>query len=79
VGKYKHVFSPFKIGNVELKNRIEMPPILPCSATPDGFMTREMIEFYRSFAKGGAAIITIGDTPVEQRLFMPMGQRYPSS
>lgn len=63
--KYKHVFSPFKIGNVELKNRIEMPPILPCSATPDGFMTREMIEFYRSFAKGGAAIITIGDTPVD--------------
>jgi 2,4-dienoyl-CoA reductase-like NADH-dependent reductase (Old Yellow Enzyme family)/NADPH-dependent 2,4-dienoyl-CoA reductase/sulfur reductase-like enzyme len=63
--QYNHVFSPFKIGNIEIKNRIETAPILPCSATPEGFMTREMIEFYRSFAKGGAAIITIGDTPVD--------------
>ncbi|HUT71495.1 MAG TPA: FAD-dependent oxidoreductase [Desulfatiglandales bacterium] len=65
MAQYNYVFSPFKIGNIEIKNRIETPPILPCSATPDGFMTREMIEFYRSLARGGAAIITIGDTPVD--------------
>lgn len=65
MAQYNHLFSPFKIGNVEVKNRIETPPILPCSTTPDGFTTREMIAFYRSFAKGGAAIITVGDTPVD--------------
>jgi 2,4-dienoyl-CoA reductase-like NADH-dependent reductase (Old Yellow Enzyme family)/NADPH-dependent 2,4-dienoyl-CoA reductase/sulfur reductase-like enzyme len=62
---YEHVFSSFKIGNVEVKNRIEVPPMLPCLATPDGFVTRELIEFYRAFARGGAGIITIGDTAVD--------------
>jgi 2,4-dienoyl-CoA reductase-like NADH-dependent reductase (Old Yellow Enzyme family)/thioredoxin reductase len=65
VTQYDHVFSPFKIGNVEVKNRIEVPPMLPCLATPDGFVTRELIEFYRSFARGGAGIVTVGDTAVD--------------
>jgi 2,4-dienoyl-CoA reductase-like NADH-dependent reductase (Old Yellow Enzyme family)/thioredoxin reductase len=65
VAQYDKVFSPFKIGNVEVKNRIEVPPILPSLATPDGFVTRELIEFYRSFARGGAGIVTVGDTPVD--------------
>jgi 2,4-dienoyl-CoA reductase-like NADH-dependent reductase (Old Yellow Enzyme family) len=45
--KYKHVFSSFRIGNVEIKNRIQDPPMLSCMAAPDGFVTREMIEFYQ--------------------------------
>jgi 2,4-dienoyl-CoA reductase-like NADH-dependent reductase (Old Yellow Enzyme family)/NADPH-dependent 2,4-dienoyl-CoA reductase/sulfur reductase-like enzyme len=65
VAQYDNVFSSFKIGNVEVKNRIEVPPMLACLATPDGFVTREMIEFYRSFARGGAGIVTIGDTAVD--------------
>ena len=65
MNKYQNVFSPFRFGKVEVKNRIETPPMLPCLATPDGFVTREMIEFYRSFAKGGAGIVTIGDSAVD--------------
>jgi len=65
VALYDKVFSPFKIGDVEVKNRIEVPPMLPCLATPDGFVTRELIAFYRSFARGGAGIVTIGDTAVD--------------
>lgn len=63
--KYQHVFSPFKFGNLEVKNRIQTPPMLSCMATPDGFVTREMIEFYQSFARGGEAIVTIGDSAVD--------------
>jgi 2,4-dienoyl-CoA reductase-like NADH-dependent reductase (Old Yellow Enzyme family)/thioredoxin reductase len=63
--KYKNVFSPFKFGNVEVKNRIETAPMLTASSTPDGFVTNEMVEFYRSFAKGGAGIVTIGDSSVD--------------
>lgn len=62
---YTHVFSPFRIGNVEVKNRIEIPPMLPCLATMDGFVTREMIDFYQAFARGGAGVVTIGDTAID--------------
>ena len=63
--EYKHVFSPLKFGNIEVKNRIEVPPMLSCLATPDGYVTPELIEFYRSMAKGGAGIVTVGDTAID--------------
>lgn len=65
MNKYHNVFSPLKIGNVTVKNRIETPPMLSCMATPDGFVTREMIEFYKQFARGGAGIVTIGDAAID--------------
>ncbi|MBW2065120.1 MAG: FAD-dependent oxidoreductase [Deltaproteobacteria bacterium] len=65
MNRYKNVFSPFKFGNVEIRNRIAVPPMLACMATADGFVTREMIEFYSSFARGGAGIVTIGDSAVD--------------
>ncbi len=63
--KYQSVFSPFKFGNVTVKNRIETSPMLVCLATPDGFVTRELIEFHQSFARGGAGIVTVGDSAVD--------------
>ncbi|MCK4265791.1 MAG: NADH oxidase, partial [Thermoplasmata archaeon] len=63
--RYQNVFSPFRFGNVEVKNRIEIAPAIPCLATPDGFVTRELIEYYRSLARGGAGIVTIGDTAID--------------
>lgn len=33
-------------------------------ATPEGWVTKEVIEFYRPFAKGGAEIVTVGDSAV---------------
>ncbi len=62
---YGNVFSPIVIGNIEIKNRIETPPMLPCLATMDGYVTREMIQFYQAFARGGAGIVTIGDAAVD--------------
>lgn len=62
---YQHIFSPFKIGNVQVKNRIATPPMLACLASPDGYVTREFIEFYKPFARGGAGIVTIGDAAID--------------
>jgi len=64
MSKYKQVFSPITIKGVEFKNRIETSPMVPCMATPEGWVTKEVIEFYRPFAKGGAAIVTVGDSAV---------------
>lgn len=64
MSKYKHVFTPITIKGVEFKNRIEVAPMVPCMATPEGWVTKELIEFYRPFAKGGAAIVTVGDSAI---------------
>jgi len=62
---FPSVFQPFKFGNVSIKNRIELAPAIPCLATPDGFVTSELIEYYKALARGGAGIVTIGDTPID--------------
>ena len=64
MNKYSHVFSPITIKGVTFKNRIQTAPMVPCMATPEGWVTDELIEFYRPFAKGGASIVTIGDSAI---------------
>ncbi|GAU76384.1 FAD-dependent oxidoreductase [Fusibacter sp. 3D3] len=64
MNKYAHVFSPITIKGVTFKNRIQTAPMVPCMATPEGWVTDELIEFYRPFAKGGAGIVTIGDSAI---------------
>jgi len=59
MSNFEHVLSPFKFGNVVVKNRIELAPACYMLTTPDGFVTREMIAFYQNPARGGAGIITI--------------------
>lgn len=61
----EHVFSPFKIGNVEIKNRIEFGPACHMLATHDGYVTREMVAYYQNIARGGAGIVTIGESPID--------------
>ena len=63
--KYQNVFSPLRIGNVEIKNRIEFAPAVPILASPDGYVTRELIEWEKSLARGGAGIVTIGDSAID--------------
>jgi len=61
---YKHIFSPITIKGVEFKNRLETAPTIPCMATADGMATQEMVEWFRSFARAGTAIVTVGDSAV---------------
>lgn len=62
---FQKVFEPIKIGKLEIKNRIEFSPMDTCLATPEGWVTRELIEFYKARARGGAGIITVGDSPID--------------
>jgi 2,4-dienoyl-CoA reductase-like NADH-dependent reductase (Old Yellow Enzyme family)/thioredoxin reductase len=64
MGSYEHLFTPLKIGRLTVKNRIESSPALPFLASTDYCVTRELIEWNRAIAQGGAAIVTIGDTAV---------------
>ncbi|MDS0524198.1 FAD-dependent oxidoreductase [Clostridium sp. SHJSY1] len=64
MNKYKNIFKPMVIKGVEFKNRIEVAPMVPCMATPEGWVTKELIDFYKPFARGGAGIVTVGDSAV---------------
>ncbi len=55
----KSLFSPLKIGNFLLKNRIVMPA-MHLNYTPEGSVTDRLITFYEERAKGGVALIIVG-------------------
>lgn len=62
--KYPHLFSPLRIGNIRLKNRIIAAPTSPSMITTEGHFTPEMIAYLEEKAKGGAAVVTYGEAIV---------------
>jgi 2,4-dienoyl-CoA reductase-like NADH-dependent reductase (Old Yellow Enzyme family)/thioredoxin reductase len=62
---FQHVLSPFKFGNVVVKNRIELAPACHMLASADGYVTKEMVAYYQSLARGGPGIVTIGESPID--------------
>lgn len=67
--KYPHLYAPLKVGTLTFRNRIFSGPNMMCALNPDGSPTDHMIGYYAEKAKGGAAQVTVGDTPVEERGF----------
>jgi 2,4-dienoyl-CoA reductase-like NADH-dependent reductase (Old Yellow Enzyme family)/thioredoxin reductase len=65
MSSFEHVLSPFTFGKVTVKNRIELAPACYMLTSPDGFATGEMIAYYQNLARGGAGIITIGESPID--------------
>jgi 2,4-dienoyl-CoA reductase-like NADH-dependent reductase (Old Yellow Enzyme family)/thioredoxin reductase len=61
---YKKLFTPLKIGNCEIKNRIVMPPMMMGFGKFDGTPTEEMTAYYEERAKGGAGLISTEITRV---------------
>ena len=55
--KYEMLFTPMKIGNCEIKNRIVMPPMMLGFGQFDGTPTKEMEDYYEERARGGAGLI----------------------
>ncbi|MDR1299575.1 MAG: FAD-dependent oxidoreductase [Oscillospiraceae bacterium] len=64
--KYEHILRPIRVGAFTAKNRIEVSPAEPFLCTRDGQITPEFIAFTESMARGGAGIVTVGDSPVNQ-------------
>ncbi|MFO7962335.1 MAG: FAD-dependent oxidoreductase [Desulfobacterales bacterium] len=70
--EFKHLFSPIKLGRVELKNRIVMPPMHTFTADKDGFLTERAKDYYEARAKGGAGLIIVEAATVNAvRKFYP--------
>ena len=62
--KYPHLFSPIRIGNIRLKNRIIAAPTSPSMITTEGHFTPEMTAYLEEKAKGGVSVVTYGEAIV---------------
>jgi 2,4-dienoyl-CoA reductase-like NADH-dependent reductase (Old Yellow Enzyme family)/NADPH-dependent 2,4-dienoyl-CoA reductase/sulfur reductase-like enzyme len=56
---FPKLFEPARIGRLELKNRIIMPPMEPNFGSSTGEVTEQMIRYYEERAKGGVGLIVI--------------------
>lgn len=57
---YMNLFTPFKIGKMEVKNRIVMAPMGLNAAHPDGIIDDDEIHYFEERARGGTGLIIIG-------------------
>jgi 2,4-dienoyl-CoA reductase-like NADH-dependent reductase (Old Yellow Enzyme family)/thioredoxin reductase len=64
MNRFDSLFSPFRIGKLDLKNRIVMPPMATNFADPDGSVNNRHIAYYVSRAKGGVGYVTFEHTGV---------------
>ncbi|MDE6470071.1 MAG: NAD(P)/FAD-dependent oxidoreductase [Eubacterium sp.] len=55
--EYSKLFTPMKIGNVEIKNRVVMAPMCMGFGQYNGCATEKMMDYYEERAKGGVGLI----------------------
>ncbi len=62
---YPELSKPFKIGNVEIKNKVVMSPMLPIGWFDEhSVISDKIIDYYEERAKGGVgAVFTTGNVP----------------
>lgn len=65
MSSFEHVLSPFTFGRVTVKNRIELSPAGYMLANADGTANLETLAFYERIARGGAGIVTIGESAID--------------
>ena len=53
------LLTPARIGSVEIKNRIVMPPMTTRTADEEGFITDDSIAYYMARVRGGTGLITV--------------------
>ncbi len=56
---YPHLFSPLKMGNLTLSNRITMAPVYTAYASAESTVTDRMIAHYRQRAENRTAMIVV--------------------
>lgn len=65
--RYEHLFTPGKIGNVTVKNRVVMSPMVLGTGRLDGAPGEQMIRYYEERAKGGVGLIITEATRVDEK------------
>ena len=63
---YPKLFEPLTIGRIVFRNRIWSAPNMMSHQDYRGRPDDSMINYFREKAVGGAAVVTLGDTPVDR-------------
>jgi 2,4-dienoyl-CoA reductase-like NADH-dependent reductase (Old Yellow Enzyme family) len=53
------LLTPARIGPVEIRNRIVMPPMTTRTADAEGFVTDDTVAYYMARVRGGTGLITV--------------------
>lgn len=62
---YAHLFQPLRLCRTVLKNRIEAAPVSVANLTPQAHFTPDNIAIFERKAKGGAAIVNMGEARID--------------
>jgi 2,4-dienoyl-CoA reductase-like NADH-dependent reductase (Old Yellow Enzyme family) len=65
------VFTPARIGSLEIKNRLVRSATFEGAATQGGEVSEQLIDLYRNLAKGGVGLIITGITGVYSKALAP--------
>ena len=63
--RFEKLFSPFQLGELELKNRIVMPSMSTGLTTDEGYVSEKLLDYFEERARGGAGLIIVGYACVE--------------
>jgi 2,4-dienoyl-CoA reductase-like NADH-dependent reductase (Old Yellow Enzyme family) len=58
------LFSPVTVGSLTLRQRTWVPAMVPWRASEDGFVTAEVLEWYRCFARGRPGALVVEATGI---------------
>lgn len=65
--QFEKLFEPARIGQMELRNRIVMPPMVTRYASEGGYVTERISNYYGARAQGGVGLIIVEATYVHSR------------
>jgi 2,4-dienoyl-CoA reductase-like NADH-dependent reductase (Old Yellow Enzyme family)/thioredoxin reductase len=65
--KLSNLFSPISIGKLQVKNRVVLPPMCTRIATHEGYVTKELVDYYGVLARGGAGLIIVEYAYIQPR------------
>lgn len=74
---YPNLWSPIKIGSLTVRNRIESAPVGMSDLTPEGYLTPLNIAAYEVKARGGAGIVSLGESSVHTKTGKAHGRMIP--
>jgi 2,4-dienoyl-CoA reductase-like NADH-dependent reductase (Old Yellow Enzyme family)/thioredoxin reductase len=72
---FPRLFEPGRIGSLQLKNRLIMPPMATNYASKEGEVTDRQIAYYEERAKGGVGLIIVEVSCVDAPVGKGMGRQ----
>ncbi|MBU0514420.1 MAG: NADH:flavin oxidoreductase, partial [Proteobacteria bacterium] len=67
MNQFPHLFSPLRVGGLELANRITMAPLFMGYAEPGGEVGRRSLAHYQEMGASGAALVVVESALVDVR------------